>query len=89
MMRPLFRMYREALPLAEYRTRRYFGHEGAYFPETMCFWGTYAIDNYGWDRTGLADGVSQNRYIRYYFSRTSSWLRSCSHIMNSRRTTAS
>lgn len=29
MMRPLFRMYREALPLAEYRTRRYFGHEGA------------------------------------------------------------
>lgn len=67
MMRPLFRMYREALPLAEYRTRRYFGHEGAYFPETMCFWGTYAIDNYGWDRTGLADGVSQNRYIRYYF----------------------
>ena len=65
---------------------RYFGHEGAYFPETMCFWGTYAIDNYGWDRTGLG-GTEFRRTATSatIFSRTSSWLRSCSHIMNSRR----
>ncbi|MFA6240916.1 MAG: DUF5703 domain-containing protein, partial [Candidatus Hydrogenedentales bacterium] len=38
MMPPLFRMYAEALPFAEARTQAYFGHEGAFFPETMVFW---------------------------------------------------
>ena len=51
-MQPLFRMYRDALPLAEARTQSYFGHAGAYFPETMTFWGTYLNDNYGVDRSG-------------------------------------
>jgi hypothetical protein len=51
-MQPLFRMYRDALPLAEERTRLYFHHAGAFFPETMMFWGTYLNDNYGVDRTG-------------------------------------
>lgn len=51
-MRPLFRMYRAALPLAEERTRLCFRHAGAFFPETMMFWGTYLNENYGVDRTG-------------------------------------
>lgn len=68
MMKPLFDMYLKALPLAKYRTQKYFNHKGAYFPETFCFWGTYCIDNYGWQRDStLSDGVSQNNYIRYYF----------------------
>ena len=56
-MQPLFRMYGEALPLARERTRLYFGHDGAFFPETMYFWGSYANENYGWNREGkrLAD----------------------------------
>ncbi len=37
MMRPLFRMYLNALPLAKHRTQVYFGHEGAFFPETTTF----------------------------------------------------
>lgn len=68
MMQPLFRMYREALPFAKARTKVYFGHEGAFFPETMYFWGGYAQDNYGWKRTGLEVGVTENMYIRYYYS---------------------
>lgn len=51
-MLPLFRMYQSALPLATERTRRYFAHDGAYFPETLYFWGTWTNDNYGWDRKG-------------------------------------
>lgn len=65
LIKPLFKMYTSALPLAKYRTQKYFGHEGAYFPETMTPWGTYANDNYGWNRKNLADGVSENMYIRY------------------------
>lgn len=58
-------MYMDALPLAKYRTQKYYGHEGAYYPETMYFWGTWNNDNYGWDRSGMPDGLSQNQYIRY------------------------
>lgn len=63
----LFRMYREALPLARERTERYFGHEGAYFPETTTFWGTYSEMNYGWDRDGREPGDIDNDYIRHYW----------------------
>jgi hypothetical protein len=52
LMQPFFRMYLDVLPLAEARTRRYFGHSGAFFAETMAFWGTYLNENYGYDRTG-------------------------------------
>ena len=67
MMEPLFRMYLDALPFAQARTRTYFGHGGAFFPETMYFWGAYANDNYGWKREGLDIGVTENTYIRYYY----------------------
>ena len=55
-LQPLFRMYRDALPLAEQRTRLYFRHPGAFFPETMTFWGTYLNENYGVDRRGKKPG---------------------------------
>ncbi len=67
MMKPFFNMYANALPLAKFRTKKYFNHEGAYFPETMTPWGSYLPDNYGWDRRGKKDGVSDNMYIRYYW----------------------
>ena len=66
-MRSFFDMYIDALPLARFRTRTYFQHDGAYFPETLTPWGSYLIDNYGWDRKGKKDGVSDNLYIRYYW----------------------
>ncbi len=52
MMEPLFRLYESALPLAESRAKAYHGASGAYFPETMTVFGTYAGGDYGWDRTG-------------------------------------
>ncbi|NIA13547.1 MAG: hypothetical protein GWP08_05655, partial [Nitrospiraceae bacterium] len=67
MMEPLFRMFSDALPFASDRTRTYFGHAGAFFPETMYFWGAYANDNYGWNRKDLPIGVTENRYIRYHY----------------------
>jgi len=67
MMLSLFDMYRNMLPFAEARTKVYFGHAGAFFPETLYFWGAYANDNYGYVRAGLPVGVTENRYIRYYY----------------------
>lgn len=67
LLRPLFRMYGAMLPLAEQRTRAWFGHDGAFFPETLYFWGTYLPSNYGWDRTGKPLSHVDNRYIRSYW----------------------
>lgn len=39
LMKPLFRMYTDILPMAKWRTQTVYGHEGAYFDETMAFWG--------------------------------------------------
>ncbi|MBN1553677.1 MAG: hypothetical protein JXA11_02945 [Phycisphaerae bacterium] len=70
MLLPYFRMYRDMLPLARFRTRKYFGHEGAYFPETVYFWGAFLERNYGHpeQRTGLSIGETVNRYIRWHYS---------------------
>ncbi len=68
MIHPLFRMFCDALPLAKARTRLYFEHDGAFFPETMTFWGTYANSNYGWDRKGKPISHCDNTYIRRYWS---------------------
>jgi len=70
LMAPLFRMYRDALPLAEARTKLYYQHGGAFFPETIYFWGTYANSEfgYGWDRADLPPGLTVNQYIRYYWT---------------------
>ncbi|MCK5804106.1 MAG: hypothetical protein KAI66_14820, partial [Lentisphaeria bacterium] len=65
LMEPLFKMYMDALPLARERVQTYYGHAGAYFPETMYFWGTWNNDNYGWDRTGKTLGRADNSYVRW------------------------
>jgi len=72
MMRPLFRMFLDALPLAKIRTPLYFGHEGAFFPETMSFWGTYENGAYGWGwrTTGKPGDPTVNKHIRFHYSGT-------------------
>jgi hypothetical protein len=68
LMQPLFRMYCEAQPMAQQRTKLYFKHDGAFFPETMYFFGAYANTNYGWKREGRPPSFVENTYIRHYFS---------------------
>ncbi|MDB6167647.1 MAG: hypothetical protein JWM88_511 [Verrucomicrobia bacterium] len=63
LLRPLFRMYRDMLPLAEERTRLWFRHGGVFFPETLFFWGTFLPSNYGWKRDGKDPADVENPYI--------------------------
>ncbi|MBI1371120.1 MAG: hypothetical protein GC162_21020 [Planctomycetes bacterium] len=67
LMQPLFKMYHDALPLREAATRKYYDHDGAFYPETMYFWGTYTDANYGRNRTRKPDGLTDNGYIRRYW----------------------
>jgi len=68
MMRPLFQMCLDALPMALQRTHTYFSHRGAFFPAVMHPWGSYLNSDFGMKRDGLAVGEAQNRAIRYHWS---------------------
>ncbi|MFH0947200.1 MAG: DUF5703 domain-containing protein [Planctomycetota bacterium] len=49
MMRPLFRMYAdELMPLHKHRTKLYTGHDGAFIPECIEFFGPIFTATYGW-----------------------------------------
>lgn len=67
LMTPFFKLYTDNLDFCKYRTQKYFGHGGAHYPETLSLFGAYADNNYGWKRDGLADGITENTYIRYYW----------------------
>jgi alpha-L-fucosidase 2 len=69
LVQPLFTMYREALPLAEERCRRWYGHGGAFFIETMYFWGSLVNKHYdyGCDRSRMPYGHIECQYLRTYF----------------------
>lgn len=67
LMLPFFRLYLDNLDFAKYRTEKYFGHSGAFYPETLSLFAAYSDANYGWNRNHLADGTTLNTYIRYYY----------------------
>lgn len=49
LMEPLWRMYAgQVLELSKYRTKLYCGHEGAFLPECIYFWGPIFSETYGW-----------------------------------------
>ncbi len=48
----LFDFYTRVAEGCRARAKVYEGVDGIYFPETMSTFGTYANDDYGWDRTG-------------------------------------
>lgn len=64
MKKPWFDMYMSMLPIQQDITRKYYGHEGAFFPETLNFFGGYIQDDWGWNNSGTA---SQTRWIRYHY----------------------
>ena len=69
LMKPWLAMYRDALPMQLARTRRYFGHGGAHYPETIYFWGAEVSGHYGWTPFEHRDSPeAECAYLRYYWS---------------------
>lgn len=63
-MKPLWKMYLDAVPLLKDRTRSYFKHDGIFCSETMYLWGLNAQHDFG---TGNKGPYPVNSYIRYYW----------------------
>ncbi|MEG2395935.1 MAG: DUF5703 domain-containing protein [Oscillospiraceae bacterium] len=70
MMKPFFDLYINNLDFCKFRTKKYFGHNGAFYPETMSIFATYADVNYGWQRKDLATSEIENTYVRWHFNGT-------------------
>jgi hypothetical protein len=64
-LQPFFELYLAAQPLREYSSQHYYGHGGAWYPETFWFFGTMPTDVYGWNRSGKAIGWIEEPYTRY------------------------
>lgn len=67
LLQPFFAMYSDALPYARFACQQLYNHSGAFFPETFYFWGSYNLDNFGWQTDFNDFQHIENRYIRYYF----------------------
>jgi len=68
LMQPLFKMYRNVLDIRKFATKTYYGHDGAFYLETMRHWGTFAESNYGHDRpSDMPLDKTVNTFIRYYW----------------------
>lgn len=63
LMQPWFNMYIRALPLAKERTKLYYHHDGASFPETMFFWGLPNVHDFGWNNPS---NEIESRWQRYH-----------------------
>ena len=70
LMKPFFDLYMKVLPARKLATKNYYGHNGAFFPETMSIWGNYTDQGdlgYGVNRAGKPDGLTDNTYVRRYW----------------------
>ena len=69
LMRPWWRMYRDMLPLQQHRTKTYYGHGGAHYPETIMFWGAEVSAHYEWTRFEQRKSPEALcPYVTYYWS---------------------
>jgi alpha-L-fucosidase 2 len=69
LIRVWLEMYRQMLEVQKFRTRKYFGHGGAHFPETVMFWGAEVSAHYEW--TPFEERKSPEAgspYLKYYWS---------------------
>lgn len=69
LMLPWLRIYRDMLPLQKHRTKTYYGHGGAHYPETIMFWGAEVSAHYGWTPFEQRKAPeAECPYITYYWS---------------------
>ena len=85
LMKPQFEFYRRLLPTAEWRSRVYWGHEGACFTEQMENFGLPNPSEYGWKRPpGYDKGMEYNAWLEYQWDTA---LEFCFMILESYRYT--
>ena len=65
LMLPLFDFYLERMDAFRTLASKYYGAKGIFIPETVTVFGTYALGDYGWDRTGVSSNDVTSLWIRF------------------------
>ncbi len=65
LMQPYFNIYTNMVPLQMAATQKYYGHGGAFFPETFNLFGLYNGDNWGWNNS--SGTLCGDTYITYHY----------------------
>jgi alpha-L-fucosidase 2 len=65
LMQPFFSCTTNLLKIQSDATARYYGHGGAFFPETFNVCGLYTLENWGWNRTNATSASSG--YMKYHY----------------------
>jgi hypothetical protein len=65
LMQPYFNIYTNMLPLQMAVTQKYYGHGGAFFPETFNIFGLYNGDNWRWNNS--SGTICGDSYITYHY----------------------
>lgn len=65
LMMPWFDCYMNMLGIQTAATKKFYGHDGAFFPETFNFFGLFILDDWGWNNPGIN---SDTRWIRYHYT---------------------
>jgi hypothetical protein len=69
LLAPFVRTYVAMLPLMKHRTRTYYGHGGAHYPETITFWGAEVSAHYGWTPFEQREQPeAECSYVTYYWT---------------------
>lgn len=69
-MHALFDFYLDRMSAFKTLASKYYQAKGAFIPETVTIFGTYANGEYGWDRSGLSPNEITCMYIRYIWVQT-------------------
>lgn len=67
LMQPFFNMYGgDVYQLNKFRTKKYFGFDGVYYPECIYFWGSVFTSTYGWKPyAGRKDKLQESGYHKW------------------------
>ena len=61
-MLPLFKLYKDMLPLLRERTKHYYGHDGVFFSETSLLWGLNRNQDFGLNNPSFNNYCPYTRY---------------------------
>ncbi len=64
LMMPWFDCFKNMLPLQVAATKKYYGHDGAFFPETFNIFGLHELTDWGGNPNATN---TANQYIRYHY----------------------
>ena len=63
-IQPFINFYLDLLPVVKKMTKKFYKQDGARFFETTHFWGAWRGGDFGWNRTNMKPGITDNPWLK-------------------------